>query len=119
MENETLDKSKVEYEVFEKVEEVEVPKDEDGNPIPPPEGQKPAFKPSDYKWTKSNNQARNLPQIFLGSKGEKVAVHEVKSAEQYSANSQYEAISKSLDEICGSVVNDTKPSYYQIVFSEE
>lgn len=38
LENEAIDKKSIEYEVFEKQEEVEVPKDEDGNPIPPPEG---------------------------------------------------------------------------------
>lgn len=114
-----IDTKKIEYEVFEKQEEVEVPKDEDGNPIPPPEGAKPAFRPSDYKWTKCNKMARNLPQIFMGSKGTNVAVHEVKSAEQYSANSQYEAISKGLDEICAKVVSEPNPSYFQIVFAED
>ena len=85
-ENMAIDSKDVEYEEFEKKEAVEVPKDEDGNPIPPPEGQKAAFNPSDYKWTKINCTPRNLPQIFMGTKGSE-AVHEVKSAEQFSANS--------------------------------
>tara|TARA_B110000285_G_scaffold10597_1_gene10551 strand:+ start:712 stop:873 length:162 start_codon:yes stop_codon:yes gene_type:complete len=53
----------------------------------------------------------------MGSKGKTVAIHEVKSAEQYSS-SQYEAISKSLDEICNKVVNEPNPFYYQIIFTE-
>jgi hypothetical protein len=53
----------------------------------------------------------------MGSKGKSLAVHEVKSAEQYSS-SQYEAISKSLDEICSKVVNEPNPFYYQIIFTE-
>ena len=54
----------------------------------------------------------------MGTKGSE-AVHEVKSAEQFSANSQYEAISKSLDEICATAVRaNHPPSYNQIIFTE-
>ena len=116
-ENETIDEKEIEYEKFEEQEEEVVAKDEDGNPIAPPEGAKVAFKPRDYQWTVSNKQPRNLPQVFMGSKGKTVAIHEVKSAEQYSS-SQYEAISKSLDEICNKVVNEPNPFYYQIIFTE-
>ena len=55
----------------------------------------------------------------MGSKGKTVAIHEVKSAEQYSSSSQYEAISKSLDEICAKVLSEPNPSYFQIVFTED
>ena len=65
LENEAIDTKNVEYEELEK-KEVEVPKDDDGNPIPPPEGQKAPFNPSDYKWTKVKSDPRNLPQIFMG-----------------------------------------------------
>jgi hypothetical protein len=41
----------------------------------------------------------NLPQLFLKSKGVERTMHEVKTAEQFSS-SQYEAISRSLDEFC-------------------
>jgi len=41
----------------------------------------------------------NLPQLFLKSKGAERTMHEVKTAEQFSS-SQYEAISRSLDEFC-------------------
>lgn len=60
-ENETIDEKDLEYEKFEDQEEAPVPKDEDGNPIAPPEGQKPPFRPRDYQWTMSNKQPRNLP----------------------------------------------------------
>lgn len=85
--------------------------DEDGNPVPPADGAKAAYRPSDYEWTITNRMPKNLPQVFMGSKGKAWAVHEVKSAEQYSS-SQYEAISKSLDEICNKVVNEPNPFYY-------
>ena len=115
--NETVDEKDLEYEKFED-QEAEAPKlDEEGNPVPPPEGQKAAFKPKDYQWTMTNRQPHNLPQIFMGAKGKTQAIHEVKSAEQYSS-SQYEAISKSLDEICTKVVNEPNPFYYQIIFTE-
>lgn len=90
------------YEEFKEPEAVaEKPKaeGEDGEE-PPAEGEKkvPDFKPENYKWTVSNKQATNLPQLFLKCKGA-VATHDKKTAEQFSS-SQYEAISKSLDEFC-------------------
>lgn len=54
----------------------------------------------------------------MGSKGKNSTVHEVKTAESYGA-SQYEAISKSLDEICSKVTSEPTPSYYQIIFADE
>lgn len=118
-ENETVDEKDVEHEKFDDAdkEEAKPVLDDDGNPVPPAEGSKPAFKPSDFEWTISNRQPKNLPQVFMGSKGKNFAVHEVKSAEQYSS-SQYEAISKSLDEICSKIVNEPNPFYYQIIFTE-
>lgn len=77
----------------------------------------PAFKPEQYSWTITNGQSKNLPQIFLGVKGRALAVHEVKTAEQFSS-SQYEAISRSLDEFCQKVVNEPHAVYQQIIFTE-
>ena len=89
---------------------------------PPAEGEEaakkePAWKPSDYMWTKTNRLPKNLPQIFMGMKGKNNAVHEVKTAEQFSS-SQYEAISRSLDEFCQKVSIDNIGVYQQIIFSE-
>lgn len=62
-ENETIDEKDIEHEKFDDADK-EDPKpalDEEGNPIPPPEGSKPAFKPSDFEWTITNRQPKNLP----------------------------------------------------------
>jgi hypothetical protein len=82
-----------------KVEEGEEPPAEDGAP------KKEAFRPEEWKWTVSNRKSKNLPQLFLSTKGADRTMHEVKTAEQYSS-SQYEAISRSLDEFCQRVCNE-------------
>ena len=88
---------------------------------PPAEDEAPkkvsSFKPEEFQWTASNKQQKTLPEFFLSLKG-KTAVHEVKPADAFSA-SQYEAISKSLDEFCQRI--STKPDefvYQQVIFSE-
>jgi hypothetical protein len=56
-------------EVKEEAKKADV--DEDGNPIDDPpaddnnpdEEKKPAWKPTDYRWTLTNGKARNLPQL--------------------------------------------------------
>ncbi len=77
-------------------------KAEDGEEPPAEDGgqeKKQVFKPEEWKWTVSNRKSKNLPQLFLSNKGAERTLHEVKTAEQYSS-SQYEAISRSLDEFC-------------------
>ena len=87
------------------------------------EEKKNAWKPEDYDWTISNKKPRNLPQLFIASKGfdhkgSSKAAHEVKPADQFSS-SQYEAITKSLDEFCLRISQDTKSYIYQqVIFSE-
>jgi len=140
-------------------EEVKVVAEGEEAEQPPPEEPKKtnAFRPEAWKWTATNRKPKNLPQVFLESKGlvvrhlpfslsafppgqepdnikailhrNKIAKesHEFKSAEQYSA-SQYEAISKSLDEFAGRIIKfnveessdggQVKYLYQQVIFSE-
>lgn len=109
-ENEAIDEKDLEYEKFEDEDDAQPPAPKDGDGDTPPD-QKPLWNKRDYQWTVPNKTPSNLPQIFMGSKGKTQAIHEVKTAEQYSS-SQYEAISKSLDEICMKVVNEPNPFYY-------
>ena len=59
----------IEERVEEEVkEERKVEYDDEGNPIEPAEGVEetkeaaaPAWKPTDYRWTKTNGRAKNLP----------------------------------------------------------
>lgn len=109
-EKEYIEEYEVEYEQFPEPEEVEVKKNvnEDGEEEQQPpaeeEGEKkaPAFKVEDWKWTITDRKPKNLPQLFVQSKGI-AARHELRTAEQYSS-SQYEAISKCLDEFCSKVI---------------
>mmetsp|Transcript_7196 Transcript_7196/g.12137 ORF Transcript_7196/g.12137 Transcript_7196/m.12137 type:complete len:296 (-) Transcript_7196:59-946(-) len=123
-EEEMMDEKDLEYEKFPEPDpalnqpkpkaedEEEAPADEEG------EKKAPKYKPEDYEWTITNKHPKNLPQLFLRCKGKEVSVHEVKTAEQFS-NSQYEAISRSLDEFCQKVSSgQTKYVYQQIIFVE-
>jgi hypothetical protein len=95
---------------------------------PAEEAAKPknAFKPENWQWTATNRKPKNLAQLFVQSKGP-ASKHEIRAAEQYSS-SQYEAISKSLDEFCGTLLSmakaeaneggETKYLYQQVIFSE-
>ena len=56
-----------------------------------------------YQWTITNKKLKNLAQVYIQLKGAN-AVHEIKNAEEYST-SQYESISKSLDEFVTRVVD--------------
>lgn len=75
------------------------------------EKKEPAFKIEEHRWTITDRRPKNLPQLFLQSKGI-AARHELRTAEQYSS-SQYEAIGKCLDEFCGKVIeaNDSTERY--------
>ena len=56
-----------------------------------------------YQWTITNKKPKNLIQVYIQLKGAN-AVHEIKNAEEY-WTSQYESISKSLDEFVTRVVD--------------
>ena len=116
--------SDIKYEKFEPKAPVDASKPAEApaeGEEPPAEDEAPkkvsSFKPEEFQWTASNKQQKTLPEFFLSLKG-KTAVHEVKPADAFSA-SQYEAISKSLDEFCQRI--STKPDefvYQQVIFSE-
>jgi len=62
-ESETIEEKDLEHEKFDDADK-EDPKpvlDDEGSPVPPAEGAKPAFKPSDYEWTITNRMPKNLP----------------------------------------------------------
>ncbi len=83
------------------------------------EGEKkaPAFNPALYNWTITNREPKNLPQLFLSLKGKMTTQHETKTSDQFSS-SQYEAISRSLDEFCKKVSEENQYCYQQINFGE-
>lgn len=75
-----------------------------------------AFKVEDHQWSMTNRQPHNLPQLFMKLKAG--AIHEMKPADQFSS-SQYEAISKSLDEFCQRISSKTGQAIYQqVIFTE-
>lgn len=126
-EKEYIEEYEVQYEEFPEPEVVEVkrPEGEEGEEAeqPPAEEEEkkaPAFKVEDWKWTVTDRKPKNLPQLFMQSKGI-AARHDLRTAEQYSS-SQYEAISKCLDEFCAKVIeaNDSteKYIYQQVIFNE-
>ena len=90
------------------------------------EAKAPAWNAADYQWTITNKKPKNLPQVYLRSKGPSKTKHEVKMADSFSTSS-YEAISKSLDEFCLAIKkeDDAKNKaeawfylYQQIVFND-
>ena len=80
---EYIEEHEVEYEVFEEPEVVQVvkkPVGEDGEEGGEPEQEapadgedgekkKPAFRVEDWKWTVTDRRPKNLPQLFMQSKG--------------------------------------------------
>lgn len=130
VEKETIDPEELEYEEFPEPPPVEEKKQEgegEGEAEqPPPEeeegegdGKKDNFKVEEYQWTITNKKPRNLAQVFLDFK-QNNAIHETKNAEEYSS-SQYEAISKSLDEFITRVVQGDlkgKNPIVQVYFNE-
>lgn len=75
-----------------------------------------AFKVEEHQWSMTNRQPQNLPQLFMKLKAG--AIHEMKPADQFSS-SQYEAISKSLDEFCQRISSTAGQAIYQqVIFTE-
>ena len=110
-EREAIDEKELKYEEFAKADEAqEKPKvaaEEGDEGAQEEDGEKkaPAFKPEDYRWTIQNREPKNLPQLFMAEKGKDTTIHETKTSEQFSS-SQYEAISRSLDDFCKKVKED-------------
>lgn len=124
-EPESEDDQKIEFEKFPEPEEAPVVQktNEEGEEAPEEGGEKKAaaFRPELHAWTVTNRKPKNLPQLFLSCKPKTMSYHNTKTAEQFSS-SQYEAISRSLDEFCQKAVKfDDTTDYYvyqQIVFTE-
>lgn len=110
------------FEEFPKEEVVEVVKepklDDDGNPIPDEEPAAPVdedapvvkkFDPTQFKWTITNKSSHNLPQLFKDFKGAACVIEEHASS-KYSDVSQ-EAVVKSMDEFCASILKNHNSKY--------
>ena len=122
-ESEATDKKDVEYYQFseaEKTQEAKPPADGEGGDEAPADGEAkaPAFNPADYQWTVTNKKPQNLPQLFVRCKGPANTKHEVKKADQYSSQSEFDAISRSLDDLCHRVQSESSYLYAQVVFQE-
>ena len=126
-EKEYIEEYEIQYEEFPEPEVATVKQKGDGEeeeeeqpPAEEEEKKEPAFKIEDKRWTVTDRKPKNLPQLFMQSKGI-AARHELRTAEQYSS-SQYEAISKCLDEFCMKIIemNDSteKYIYQQVIFNE-
>ena len=122
---EALEEDEIVYERFEQTPastpRVEAKPEGEEAPAEQPPAKKAAFRPEDWKWTAMDRHPRNLVQLFLQAKGPS-AKHELRTAEQFSS-SQYEAISKSLDEFAAKLVafatsDDSRYLYQQIIFTE-
>lgn len=98
-------------------------------PKPPAEGEeqpegdggeaKPTtFNPTEYQWTVSNKQPKNLPSLFVRCKGKANTKHEVKKADQYSTSGESDAIQQSLDALCKQIQTDAGYLYAQVIFKE-
>jgi hypothetical protein len=98
------------------VEEKPKPKEGDEEEAPPEDVKKSVYRKEDYQWTKTNRKQQTLPALFVAMKDQ--CVHEVKPADYFSS-SQYEAISKCLDEFGKRIVEKPKEFVYQqVIFSE-
>lgn len=65
----------------------EEPPAEDGG-----EAKAPSWNPSDYDWTITNKQPKNLPQLFIRCKKKATVKQDTKQAVNYSNQSEPEAI---------------------------
>lgn len=155
-EKEYIDENEVEYEVFEQPEQPSMtqkkaPGEEGGEEEPPAEeapaeggdeGEKkgPAFRVEDWKWTVSDRRPKNLPQLFMQSKGIG-ARHEVRTAQvaatqgtegtsshggsgltsNIDRHMRHEAVSRALEEFCQKLIDlrsgTEKYLYQQVIFN--
>ena len=98
--------------------------DEEGDAQPPaePEGEdakKIKWNPADYKWTITNRQAKNLPQLFSDHKGSKFVAEERSTAALRGSKS--ESIAICIDEFCARLsdeANKGKFLYQQVIFNQ-
>lgn len=77
----------------------------------------PKWNPEEYTWTVTNRKSKNLPQLFVGSKGAN-GIHEVKAASEFGNNRLFQ-IAESLDQFCTKLSRaeaDGKSYYQQVIF---
>jgi hypothetical protein len=128
VEEDFIDEKKLQWEEFPEkpVEEVKVkPEGEDDEDEQPPaededeEGEKkPVFNKEEFKWTISNRQPKNLPQLYQGQKGINALIDKI-SAEDYGPKKE-EQVGKAMDEFCHRLHesdNQDKYLYRQIIFN--
>jgi hypothetical protein len=94
-EREYIEEYEIEYESFPEPEVVEVKKRGEGEegeeqqeeqpPVDGEETKKPAFRVEDWRWTITDRKPKNLPQLFMQTKGI-AARHELRNAEHYSSS---------------------------------
>lgn len=86
---------------------------------PEEEKKAPSWNPKDFKWTKTDRCARNLPQLFHDCYGKKVSFEE-KNWKVYQANSHGDAAVKALDEFCNTITDDANSMimYKQVIFND-
>ena len=98
--------------------------DEEGDPQPPAEpendeAKKAKWNPADYKWTITNRQAKNLPQLLHDHKGSRF-VGEERSTASF-RGSKSETIAICIDEFCARLADEANAGkffYQQVIFNQ-
>ena len=98
--------------------------EEEGEAQPPAEpeaedAKKSKWNPADYKWTITNRQSKNLPQLFRDHKGSRFVAEERSTATF--RGSKNESIAICIDEFCARLseeANSGKFLYQQVIFNQ-
>lgn len=78
---------------------------------------KPQWNPEEYTWTVTNRKSKNLPQLFVGSRGAN-GIHDVRPAADF-GTSRAPQIAECLDQFCvklSSGEGDGKSHFQQVIF---
>lgn len=83
------------------------------------EAKKPAWNPKEYRWTKTNQLSKNLPQLFRDYMSNRGNLEE-KNWKAYNATSHSDAAVKALDEFCMKVTDEANQMamYLQVIFND-
>lgn len=79
---------------------------------------KPKWNPEEYTWTVTNRNSKNLPQLFVGSRGAN-GIHEVRPASDFGGNNRAFQVAECLDQFCVKVSSgegDGKSHFQQVIF---
>jgi len=96
--------------------------EEEAQPPAEPEGEdakKSKWNPADYKWTITDRNAKNLPQLFRDHKGSKFNEEE-RTTEAF-RGSKSESIATCIDEFCARLFEEGSSSkflYQQVIFNQ-